>query len=335
VSPTGSRVNPRTSETAEAPVEPSGIMSAGDLDHLYSMVLGCLECRGRLAASDDGGATWRWHDLPVEGPVALEVAAPRTLVMRSDPEGMNDVARMKWHASTDGGATWRKVTLRKVASVPAGWVAAYLGDGVFAADPATGDLAMLTSSPVKVRPLMEDGLPASAGIWVTGYATQGGREVSVIANSRDGGVNWRTHTFPEKVVCGFDHDWGSLAVATADGQTVYAVGKVGRQLHIYRSTDGGGSWQRTAARADAGDGLLEAAVLADGALVIRFNGREGGHRLLRSTDGGESVAPADLGPGARAHAVPGGNVEADFDGGGGLWLYTPGGGWRLVAPPKE
>ena len=331
--PSGSWVRPTTGETAGAPVERQGIMYAGDLDHLYSLLMGCPGCPARLAASQDGGATWRWHDLPVDGPMAIDVVAPRTLVMRADPELNNNPATMEWRTSTDGGATWRERSLRQVASVPAGWVATYLGDGVFAADPATGDFAMLTSCPVKIRPFMQNGLTASAGIWVSGYAKQGGHEVSMIANSRDGGATWQTYTFPDRVVFGFDHqEWGSLAIATADGQTVYAVGKLSGQLHVYRSTDGGGSWQRTAARADAGDGFLEAAALADGTLMIRLTG-EDGVRLLRSTDQGESVSPSDLGPGGRAQAMPGGDFEGDED--GGLWLFTAGGGWRLVAPPKE
>ena len=332
-SPVVSWVGPGPAPTGEAPVERQAVMYAGDLDHLYSLLMGCAGCPARLAASEDGGATWRWHDLPVDGPMAIDVVAPRTLVMRADPELNNNPATMKWRTSTDGGATWQERSLRKVASVPAGWVATYLGDGVFAADPATGDFAMVTSSPVKIRPLMQNGLPASAGIWDSGYAKEGGDEVSMIANSRDGGATWQTYTFPDRVVAGFDNqEWGSLAIATADGQTVYAVGKLSGQLHVYRSTDGGGSWQRTAARAETGVGFLEAAALADGTLVIRLT-EDDGVRLLRSTDQGESVSPADLGPGGRAQVMPGGDYENTDD--GGLWLFTAGSGWRLVAPPKE
>ena len=255
-SPVVSWAGPGPAPTGEAPVERQAVMYAGDLDHLYSLLMGCAGCPARLAASEDGGATWRWHDLPVDGPMAIDVVAPRTLVMGADPELNNNPATMKWRTSTDGGATWQERSLRKVASVPAGWVATYLGDGVFAADPATGDFAMVTSSPVKIRPLMQNGLPASAGIWDSGYAKEGGDEVSMIANSRDGGATWRTYTFPDRVVAGFDNqEWGSLAIATADGQTVYAVGKLSGQLHVYRSTDGGGSWQRTAARAETGVGF--------------------------------------------------------------------------------
>ena len=62
-------------------------MDAGDLDHLYATSSRCPGCHARLAASDDGGTTWRWHDLPAEGPAVIGVVAPRTLVLRSDPVG--------------------------------------------------------------------------------------------------------------------------------------------------------------------------------------------------------------------------------------------------------
>lgn len=331
----------------------TGPMVVGDLDHLYLRWLDCREaggCRVMVAATADGGVSWRSYPLPVgrDALVDLRAVGPRTLVAWSQG-GDRDPARMThaWHASTDGGATWREVTPRTVDAIPAGWQVPdgfeHLGGGILAVDPATGNAVTLPRNALRLaKPV--SGLPAEAGLWVSGYVGEKGEPVagaerivgtgSAVEFSRDGGRTWQRHVFDEELTT-LESQPGAAAIATADGRTVYAVGRAGSVLRIHRSVDGGRTWKPTAARQDVGVQRIAAAVVAGDRLVIQA-GPDGGKPplLFESTDGGASLRQIAAGPGASAVPVPGGYAQGGWPWSSGAWTSEDGTEWSYVAPPK-
>ncbi|MBM0226986.1 sialidase family protein [Micromonospora sp. ATA51] len=300
----------------------------------------------RFAATDDRGRTWRTGRLPVpdDAMVDLRAVGPRTLaawyVSRSAPNSRSAA----WTTSADGGATWRQVTVRRVAALPAGWRVLDLQPGpsdepLLAVDPATGDIAQLATASTLRNSTLAAGSPASAGLWISGWTGSrdgnGGPTVwtgSGVEVSRDGGRTWQRHEFPDLLTA--SDDVGGAAVATFDGRTVYAVGRVTGKLVIWRSADGGDTWQRAAGTADVANRTIRAAVRRDGVLLIQA-GISAAEKpvMLASTDGGRTVRPTTLGPGADARPVPGGYVQTGWPDSKGAWLSADGLTWSWVAPP--
>ena len=203
----------------------TGPMVVGDLGHLYVRWHDCRsasDCALMVAATADGGATWRSYPLPVgrNAMVDLRAVGPRTLVAwaQSDLTGGEQPVHT-WHASTDGGATWRDVQPSTVDAIPAGWRVLddfeYLGDGLTAVDPVTGAVAAVPLPPLEMgKPVA--GLPPAAGLWVSGYtgttstpATDAsgqalGEQItgtgSAVEVSRDGGRSWYRHVFAEELI---------------------------------------------------------------------------------------------------------------------------------------
>ncbi|WP_406044816.1 glycoside hydrolase [Micromonospora sp. NBC_00898] len=327
----------------------TGRPAAGDLDHLYVRYQECRTgCPVRWAGTDDRGRTWRTGRLPVpdDAMVDLRAVGPRTLVAwyvsRSDPSSRSAA----WIASTDGGATWREVAVRKVAALPAGWRVLERKPGpsdepLLAVDPATGDIGQLTTRSTLQQSGYVAGLPASAGLWVSGRTGSrtgdGGRITwtgSAVEVSRDGGRTWRRHVFDAPLTAS-DDDFGAAALASSDGRTLYAVGRVAGRLVIYRSADGGVSWQRTPGTATVGGRTIRAAVRPDGVLVVQA-GLTAAERplMFASTDGGRTLRPTTLGPGASAEPVPGGYVQTGWPDSKGVWLSTDGVAWSWMDPPR-
>ncbi|WP_326557766.1 sialidase family protein [Micromonospora sp. NBC_01796] len=338
----------------------AGPVVVGDLDHLYVRWQDCRsadDCALMVAATEDGGTTWRSHPLPVgrNAMVDLRAVAPRVLVAwAQDDQGNEGSPGQTWHASTDAGATWHDVSPATVDVFPPGWRVLddfeFLHGGVTAVDPVTGAVASLPSSPLEMSRAVS-GLPPEAGLWVSGYVdtvttqttdnTGGvgyGRTTgtgSAVAVSRDGGRTWERQVFPEELVASSEGDLAAAAIATEDGQTVYAVGRVAGMLGVYRSVDGGRHWQRTAARQEVGDLTIRAALGPGGRLVIQA-GPEGDQPplLFESVDGGATVRPIPAGPGASAVLVPGGYAQPGWPWSSGAWLSPDGMQWSYVDPPE-
>jgi photosystem II stability/assembly factor-like uncharacterized protein len=331
----------------------AGVMVAGDLDHLYLRWKDCRsarDCTLMVAATADGGATWRSYPLPVgrNAMVDLRAVGPRTLVAwaQSDLPGGGQ-PEQTWHASADGGATWHEVQPRVVDAVPAGWRVLddfnYLRGEITVVDPATGGVAGLRrSSLVGAKPI--GGLPPAAGLWVSGRLGESAPTTdaegvtgtgSAVEVSHDGGRTWQRHAFAEELVGNSgDGVSGGAAIATADGRTVYAVGRVGGMLQIHRSLDGGKTWQRMAAQREVGDCPIRAAIGGRGSLLIQAGpAADRPVLMLESVDGGATVREIPAGPGASAVQVPGGYAQGDSDARG-AWLSADGERWSFVYPPK-
>lgn len=343
-------------QPSQAPAKPGvhditmGALEAGDLSHFYVRYDDCrgADCTLMFAASTDAGAEWTRSPLPVphNSLVALYVVAPRTVLAWYQSSGAQTT--QSWLTTTDGGAHWRQASVADVAVVPSSWqVLKQDFEGasavsVLAADPVTGDIARLAPRQLPGG-RVPGGLPVSAGLWMTGVsgatgdAGNGGQTTfadSVAEVSHDGGHTWQQYTFPEPIVGG---DAGDGAVlATVDGHTAYAVGQAGGALRIYRTIDGGTTWQRTAGQVRIGSDLrrLYAALRPDGTLTIQIGDQAPDHpTMYESTDQGRTLHEVAVGPGAAAVAVPGGYAQSGWPNVSGSWLSGDGTAWTYAAPP--
>jgi hypothetical protein len=316
--------------------------AVGDIDHLYETFSRCVAdtCTQHVAVTADRGRTWQTRDIPPadgsHGP--LWAVAPMTLIRNGNGTWRTGEAEPGWWASTDGAKTWRAITIGEVDAIPAGWRVVAGGSRVIAADPATGEVVWLRAAPPPKLALVA-ATPPDAGIWVSGYAESDAQELvgegSMVSVSRDGGRTWTSHTFSESLEEGGASTNGSVVVATADGRAVYAVGRVGADLRIHRSMDGGATWAPTGARTRIGtSALIEAAAGPDGTLEMAvWSPGQDGLQRYRSTDGGETVEKIGREPGAHARAVPGGLAEMYGAPRGVIWLRPDGGGWTTVTVP--
>ncbi|MEN3609194.1 hypothetical protein AAH979_06555 [Plantactinospora sp. ZYX-F-223] len=154
---------------------------------------------------------------------------------------------------------------------------------------------------------------------------------SAIRMSWDGGRNWRQSVLPEDVEAGGNA--GAAALAIGD-RVAYAVGQVDGELRVYRSVDQGRSWRRTAARAQVGDRMIDAAVRPDGVLVIQAGILAGENPIMfEGLDQGERLREIPVGPGASAVPVPGGYAQSGNQDSSGGWLSPDGITWSYAGPP--
>ena len=164
-----------------------------------------------------------------------------------------------WRISADAGATWRDLAVSDEpveSAPPSGGVVRHLmttdthPDRLYAVDPAMGRLAPLANQP----PLVEYEtitVPLSAGVWLEGLDPTTRRPA--VAVSRDGGATWVTSTFEAEKQIGDQlpvrPGISRPDVRTADGQTAFAMfAAEAGPVRVYRTTDGGQSWQRTQSR---------------------------------------------------------------------------------------
>lgn len=340
--PLGPPTNPPYVPTAQPATEPpphghhteTGPMVAGDLTHLYLRYGDChdRDCVILVASTSDGGGRWHKAALPVSHNALVQLWAPtpRTVVAWYQNAGLEQ----GWLVSTDAGATWRPEAARTVAAVPPGYrpidpLPGAADNPVTAVDPASGAVVLLDGPRGVELARTVDNLRVTAGLWVTGRGPDG----STVRVSRDGGRNWSEHDFPEPLTVGPDMP-GGPAVATWDGQTVYAVGQVGGRMSVYRSLDGGTTWRPTPVRSTIGDARVYAAVRADGTLVVQVGDQPSDHPIrYESADGGATLHPTVLGPGALATPVATGYVQSAWPTSSGAWTSADGIDWRYVFPP--
>ncbi|ROP31663.1 hypothetical protein EDD30_4585 [Couchioplanes caeruleus] len=305
------------------------------MDHLYLEYQDCAvkPCRRMLAATSDRGRTWRKQPLPVDEkqrPTSV-VLVHRTLVIAT-AEGFPRPAVLptpEYWASTDAGVTWHRSTVSEVHDLPLGWLVRQGRDGMFAFDPATGNVAWIRENPREPRPFgrfgsILDTVPAGAGLW----SVHPGRGRGVLKVSQDGGRTWDTRTLPDLKHLDGLSVYGSPSVVTVDGQTVYAMRRGRTRMQLVASVDGGRTWEDRAT-VELGGPLLTVLPIDDRTVIV-----EGLHGTYRSTDQGRTFTRVGPSLGARGHAIPGGFTIPTNNNEYSAWVSADGAEWTYVKRPE-
>ncbi|WP_238016987.1 sialidase family protein [Dactylosporangium sp. AC04546] len=273
-SPSGQPILP-TDGTVEEAV-------ATDVDHLYAILRRCpsddpATCVRVLYGSDDGGRTWT--ERKRDNPSMLTVLAPGVLGATFTSKDVST-----WRFSTDGGRNWTDLR-QSTGTVPAvpngGWAACYEDNSgvarcaVYAVDGRTGTAKMLARQPPTIIPTGITTARAGTRLWVAGLVLP--RNRPAVSISSDDGRTWSTRVLgQDEADYPQDINNQSVSVATADGTTAYAVVTIvvnngQNRLLVYRTTDGGQTWQRadpagTLPWVQHGEASF---VTADGTLVVQ------------------------------------------------------------------
>ena len=254
-----------------------------------SCAAGAVTCDFILEVTDDGGRSWQRRPAPVP---ALPPNADRNnpLITLLGTRALLLTLGDMYQLSTDGGSHWTKQAAPKsTKSVSSSRLLDLSCPGASCENPRVVALDTKTwaAAPLRNQPP----LPAMAGstrvgadrsVWIAGRDRDGRAAVSV---TRDGGRSWLTRTLPgaepkpdqmHVVNLGMD-------VATRNGKTAYAIESGSRDPQIYRTADGGRTWQLLSApRGFRPAEDVATTVLPDGRLVVT---RVGWHETLASSDG--------------------------------------------------
>ena len=280
-----------------------------------------------LYISDDGGTGW------ISTTIAADVSTIQALAISpafADDQTLFAGTNRGLYRSADGGATWEPVagypglTVLSLAISP-GWpdhpvllVGTNLGvyrttDGGITWTRGQG-LATLSAWPISFSP--------AANLLLSGASSHG------IYGSTDDGVTWLPMGFQE---------WGSyysvpdiaISPAYADDRTLFAAWGSGISIGgaIYRTTDGGATWERVYSTDHIGQLAISPQYAEDQTVYVAgFS-----PRIMRSTDGGATWNPVGNWPSGanpitmRVALPP--NYPADstvFAGGQGFWRLPPG-----------
>jgi hypothetical protein len=254
--------------------------------------------------------------------------------------------------SVDGGRTLRQLTVSHTPVAAAAPGTRLVGCfsvvrpqncAVYAVDPESGQLAPLATQPPLAHraspmsvPLDPIEVPTSAGLWVVGADPQTGRPA--VAVSKDQGRTWQKSVFEDETGQPGPGQGLSMypgpAVATSNGKEAYVVfvGPDVSRVAVYRSSDGGKSWERARGEFPR-NGILTGSggmVTADGTHVLPGASADG-QRYLGSRDG-DLYAPIELSGHPGGHAAPRAITSRFFiyEGEGELYVSTDGRSWHLV-----
>jgi hypothetical protein len=291
-----------------------------DPRHSYATYTGSSCETAWLSATRDGGASWSelrempgtWR-VPAPGGARSEWGCSHPWVIPISTEtltvlvGTSTLAGYEWvdpyttaYISRDAGESWREYApqVRTVDTVPGGTAPGrHCEDDLCEQmrlgwyDALTGDRMVLRNNPPDLVGRAGPVLADDGSIWVTGVDEDGYYRVWV---SEDRGRSWQERS-PDPV--GDPTDPGDAAepkrgteFATADGETAYlwAWGP-GPDDALYRTTDGGDTWQPLPAGQPATE-VADLRVASDGTLAV-VDDSTGTQHL--SEDGGESFR-ADL-----------------------------------------
>jgi hypothetical protein len=301
---------PLSVEPAPPPQPQVSNVRFGDRLHGYALRSSCADPEARMGCTDellvtDDALRWSARSLPPNDQPSP--AARWTLHAFGGQRILAETPRSRWF-SDDAGTSWRKVPVDPAQSVPAipagavlqarcAVVVSYCHEpgGLLVLLPDSGRSATLANQPplTETRP---GAVPAADGAWwVSGRDPATGQwAVSV---SRDDGRTWSTGLLPTFT----GTPYGAPSITTGPG-TAYATVSGERRnvmnglLAIFRSTDGGRTWQQTwqAMRGREPRSISGVAVAGtDGTLgVITESGV-----LYSSSDGGATFTS---GPAAKA-----------------------------------
>jgi hypothetical protein len=206
-------------------------------------------------------------------------------------------------------------------------------------DPETGDQVVLRNDP-RAATMYTPSIGSDGSVWVGGSDADGDYHISV---SRDRGRNWEDVSPPPGEDLGPEMS-SVAAVTAADGDTAYfradtEPGGPVRPPKLYRTTDGGETWQPLPAAAQLGD-VAGMWVANDGTLFavdMRVSDPDRPEEALyRSHDRGATFEPVDL-PAFRVGQIPGGFEGSVYDYSAETWinaLSEDGLTWRELDLPE-
>jgi photosystem II stability/assembly factor-like uncharacterized protein len=295
-----------------SPAKTAYLLDFADPDHGYALTRTCsrgtVDCAFALYRTADGGESWQrrrlphapgdgfWDVLYVLGPDEVAVA---------NPLGTEQTRVF----STDGGRSWgvaEELTSAGTAPLPAGGLLTagcgaqpFHGPGcdlVGSVRPDSGQFVPVPTQP-PLTPVQLGPSPTEGGRWWVVGAVPGD-DSTHLALSGDGGRTWSVTALPKPPADLPYGDFGGWAVVEHGG-VMYVTG--GHGSSVWRSTDGGKSWQhRWAERVDEPEDartlalrpgkLLGDPVLADdGGLTISgtagtYVSHDQGHSFRRTGD---------------------------------------------------
>ena len=230
--------------------------------------------------SVDGGARWKMTNsglgLTTVSSLTVDPQSPRTVYASAGPLGLfkSSDSGTHWQALAGGPQLAEDVALDP--SNPRTILAVAAAYGVMRSTDAgrTWAEARFGANARRVSAVAISGTTAYAGTNGLG-----------VFGSTDGGRNWRPLGLPGTHV-------GALAISPADPTVVYAGvwGLIAGGL--YKSTDGGSSWQRLT---DALNIDVSVFALDPENPTTIYIGTGGEHSVLKSTDGGTTWLPSDSG----------------------------------------
>lgn len=294
------------------------------------------KCRAAVRLTADGGRSWsrprpapcRSNSLDEIRMLHISMLDAYTLLLGGI--GSSDFSR-------DAGQTWttHRIELEEHDSIPAHtkiWrkctdpTDCRVPNQLHWYDPAAGNVVQLRTPPAVRRLTCEPVWARDRSLWVSGL-TQANE--FVVAVSRDFGRTWRL----AKLGLKREHaGYNMLSVATQDGETGYAVyARKGRSA-LFRTTDGGGTWQRLHPNIDLADPftLRDPYVSTDGTLLLTIP--QAPQQWYRSIDQGRTFTPQH-----QLSAIRWVDVVADGyvgrDGSGAIYLSEDGLHWREVRLP--
>ncbi|MGH3757094.1 WD40/YVTN/BNR-like repeat-containing protein [Actinophytocola sp.] len=308
-------VPPATPPPPSEPSYPKGTFihraEFADPEHGYVIRSRCKEgtgrCTSELLATDDGtnwtprklprpdsAPSWAREDLSVLGPKEITVDWPLSATL--------DGTRVHRAHSVDGGATWETVSVPsvvtdRVPAIPDGGVlvescARLVGGGKQCAErgfavllPGSGKSAVLENRP-PLTAMLAGRVPTKDGIWWVA-----GRDPETdhwgLAVSDDDGRTWTTtildwrETVSSRGWFVDSHD-GILYASAIGGMPDTSNGLLG----VFRSTDGGRTWQQTWRPADDKQPRRVFGYMVAGAEGLTINTPDGTAYLSR--DGGRT-----------------------------------------------
>jgi photosystem II stability/assembly factor-like uncharacterized protein len=283
------RALPFDEEAANPPAQnTSYLVDFADHDHGYALartcVVGTEGCRYTLYRTKNGGDTWQPNKLPSppDGETtyfgaSLYVLGPDEVTIQR-PRG-NESDRI---TSTDGGRSWQ--TTQAMATVNADTAPLTRGslligacgeiphngqgcDVIGSLDPSSGDFRALPQQPPLTNVKIGSAATESGRWWVTGQSRVTPLRTAVSV-SEDGGRTWLTTDL--------DPGAGTTTTVVEHDGVLYAVGgdsydeqEMDRGVGVWRSDDGGQSWERMGiSSALIGPVLGTPVVAGDGTITV-------------------------------------------------------------------
>ena len=277
-------------------------------------------CTGELLVSEDGGKRWQPRAIPVE--LTPNTAPPRVFVFDARRVALarytTDGTVGGGYYTADAGLTWTPVAPAgsdTSAAIPDGGLLDVACTGVapecrpvlITLAPDTGRMLPLAAKLPLTKPIPTSTVRLAGGWWVTGTDPATGR--AALAVTRDGRT-WSVRPLPDVP------DGTVYAMMAAHGTTLYAVAGSEAQsapprlLAVFRSVDGGSTWERTflGSKGQSPYDLIGYPVAtADGRLIIpggvAWASRDGGRTfdvvpsdevtgIIRPTRGGYLASPS-------------------------------------------